>query len=331
MILTRAPFRIPLGGGGTDLPFYAQARGGSLIAVAINLHIYVSLQPRLLDELIWLNYSQHEVETDVNEVKHGLIREALKMSGVTSAVEIHYMTELSEKAGVGGSGSFVVALLRALYELRGLSVFPDRLAKDAVTIERTILGLSGGVQDQYVAAYGGFCAIDNNSLTDVRVERLAVTPDVADALNRRLVLCYTGIQRSSADIINAQVDNHSPEDLIDFYDRIKDIGHIAKRALLDGDLDTLGKSFHEHWMLKREFVRTSASDNFDHIYDEAIHCGALGGKIIGAGGGGFFLFYVPDNQDGFSRKMNERGLIKVPFGFDYQGATTMVNSGGRRS
>lgn len=325
MIITRAPFRIPLGGGGTDLPFYAGLKGGSLITAAINRYVYVFLHRRILDKLIWLSYSERETQSNVNAIKHHLIREALKLSGVTSSVEIHSVTDLSERAGVGGSSSFLTALLQALYTNKGLDVSKNKLAEDAVHIERIILKQNGGIQDQYIAAHGGFCFIENTSLTDVQVQNLPVKHDVIDKLSQKLLLFYTGVQRLSSTIIKAQTDEHPHSEIINFYDKIKDIGRIAKQALLAGDTDTLGKTFHEHWMLKREFTKKMSNDNFDQMYERALQWGALGGKLIGAGGGGFFLFYVPDNQSRFCEQMKELGLTQVHFNFDFEGTTTLLN------
>lgn len=325
MIITRAPFRIPLGGGGTDLPFYSEIKGGSLITAAINRYVYIHIHPRLLDKLIWLSYSEHETQSDVNAIKHELIREALKFTGITSAVEINSISEISDRSGVGGSSSFLTALLYALYAFKGSSVSKNKLAEDAVHIERVILNQSGGIQDQYIAAHGGFCFIENTSLTDVQVQNLPVKHDVIDKLSQKLLLFYTGVQRLSSTIIKAQSDEHNHSEIIDFYDRIKDIGLVAKKALLAGDTDTLGKTFHEHWMLKRDFTKKMSSDNFDEIYEMALKRGALGGKVIGAGGGGFFLFYVPDNQAKFCEKMKELGLVHMHFGFDFEGTTILFN------
>lgn len=327
MIITRAPFRIPLGGGGTDLPFYAEKRGGSLITAAINRYIYVSLHRRQLDRLIWLSYSERETQYEVSAVRHRLIREALRHAGVTSSVEIHSMTELSERAGLGGSSTFLVALLKALSEYLGTSssVSKDTLAADAVHIEREVLKDHGGIQDQYIAAHGGLCLIENSSLTDVRVRPLTVGRDLLAELSRNLALFYTGVQRSSSDIIKAQTDENTTEELIRFYDSIKEISAAAQGALMRGDLDALGKTFHEHWLLKRRFTKRMTTNGLDVLYEQALRHGALGGKLVGAGGGGFFLFYVPAQQAAFREQMEKQGLIHVPFCFDTEGVTTVLN------
>lgn len=327
MIITRAPFRIPLGGGGTDLPFYAEQRGGSLITAAIDRYIYVSLHRRQLDRLIWLSYSERETQHEVGAVRHRLIREALRHSGVTSSVEIHSMTELSERSGLGGSSSFLVALLKVLYEYAGTSssVSKDSLAADAVHIEREVLKDYGGIQDQYIAAHGGLCLIENTSRTDVRVRPLTIGKGLLAELSRNLMLFYTGVQRSSSDIIKAQTEENTTDELVRLYDAIKEIGGRAHTALLRGDLDAFGKTFHEHWLLKRGSSKRMTTGSFDLLYDRALRHGALGGKLVGAGGGGFFLFYVPKRQAEFRERMEKHGLIHLPFGFDTEGATTVLN------
>lgn len=321
MIIARAPFRIPLGGGGTDLPLYAEARGGHLISAAINRYIYISVHRRQLDKLLWLNYSERETQRDVTAIKHHLIREALKLAGVTAGVEIHSMTELSERSGLGGSSTFLIALLRALAAYRDVEVSKNTLAEDAVHIERVILKNHGGIQDQYIAAHGGLCRIENSSLTNVRVHSLPVKQEVLDRLTRNLLLFYTGVQRSSAVHIKAQEDERTRDEFLGFYDTIRDIGRRAERMLLDGNLHGFGETFHEHWMLKRSFTTKMTNGDFDRLYDRARREGAIGGKLVGAGGGGFFLFYVPTRQTEFCERFGQLGLTHVPFSFDWDGAT----------
>lgn len=325
MIITRAPFRISLGGGGTDLPFYAEEKGGCLITAAINHYIYVSVHRRQLDKLIWLSYSERETQSTVNAIQHKLIREALKQVGGAPSIEIHSMTELSEGTGLGGSSTFLVALLQALYTYRGSVVSKNTIAEDAVTIERVVLKNHGGIQDQYIAAHGGICLIENNSLTEVRVKRLHLKADVIAKLSDNLLLFYTGVQRLSAPVVKAQTDENKPKEVSRFYDQIKEIGISAKEMLLAGDLDNFGRTFHEHWIRKREFTKKMTNDAFDKVYERALRRGALGGKIVGAGGGGFFLFYVPKNHARFADEMKKLGLIQVTFGFDFEGTTTILN------
>lgn len=326
MIITRSPFRISLGGGGTDLPFYAEKKKGCLITAAINRYIYVSVHRRVLDKLIWLSYSKQETQNDINLVQHDLIRETLKLVNITDSVEIHSMTELSGRAGLGGSSSFLTALLHALYTYKGLDISKNKLAEDATHIERVVLQNQGGIQDQYIAAYGGFCTIQNSSLTDVKVENLNLKNEIIDQLSKNLLLFYTGVKRSSSMMVKSQKDENGEDEIIKFYDSIKDIGLTAKKALVDGNLDVFGKTFHDHWMLKREFTKNMSNDNFDIIYKKALEYGALGGKIIGAGGGGFFLFYVGSDQDKFCEKMKELNLIQVKFGFDFEGTKLILNT-----
>lgn len=326
MLITRAPFRIPLGGGGTDIPVYAAERGGALITAAINQYIYISIHRRLLDELIWLSYSERETQTRVDDVKHPLIREALRTTGVDRSIEIHSMTELSAQVGLGTSSSFLTALLHGLYTYLDKPVSRQQLAQRATEIERIRLGHDGGIQDQYVASYGGFCSIENSSLSDVRVEQLHLAPGTVERLSRNLLLFYTGVNRCSSSVVARQQAENAKEAILTHYDSIKNIGLRAKDALLNDDLEAFGKTFDEHWQLKRRFSSDMTNDRFDWLYNRALLNGALGGKIIGAGGGGFFLFCVQDwRADSVRRALNEAGLIEVPFQFDFEGTTTVIN------
>lgn len=325
MIIARAPFRISLGGGGTDLPFYANHKGGSLITAAINHYAYVSLHRRHLDKLIWLSYSNQETQEQVDNIQHSLIREALRMVEAGPSVEIHSIPELSGQVGLGGSSAFLVALLLALYSYKGMSISKEKLAQEATHIERIILQNHGGIQDQYISSYGGFRVIENDSLTSVKVYDLSLSQDVIDRLSENLLLFYTGVKRNSSAIIQAQKEENLDKDIISFYDKIKEIGYTAKQALFKGDLEAFGKTFHEHWMLKKELAKEISNDNFDLIYNKALQNGAIGGKIVGAGGGGFFMFYVPGEHARFCDKMKELGMIQIKFNFDFEGAVTVFN------
>ena len=326
MLITRAPFRIPLGGGGTDIPLYAGERGGALITAAIDHYIYISVHRRLLDALIWLSYSERETQSSVDEIKHPLIREALRMTGIDRGIEIHSMTELSAQVGLGTSSSFLTALLHALYTYIDKPVSRHQLAAKATEIERERLKHDGGIQDQYVASYGGLCSIENDSLTDVRVEQLHLPAETAERLSRNLLLFYTGVNRCSASVVARQQAENKKDVILAHYDAIKEIGLNAKTALLEGRLEDFGKTFHDHWLLKRKISSDMTNDRFDWVYKLALKSGAVGGKIIGAGGGGFFLFYVEDRADAPVRgALVDAGLIEVPFGFDFEGTTTVVN------
>jgi D-glycero-alpha-D-manno-heptose-7-phosphate kinase len=325
MIITRAPFRISLGGGGTDLPFYSEKKGGCLITAAIDRYIYVTINRRLFDKLIWLSYSEQETKENIDSVQHSLIREALRFANITSSVEIHSITELCDRAGLGGSSAFLNALLHALYVYKGKNASKNELAFDTTHIERVILQESGGIQDQYVTSYGGFCYIETNSLKDVKVEKLELKESTIDKLSQNLMLFYTGVKRSSSAVVDSQKKENGESEIVNFYDKIKEIGLVAKQALLEDELYRFGCTFHDHWMLKREFTQKMSNDNFDKIYDVAMQNGALGGKIVGAGGGGFFLFYVPVGHEKFCEKMKEEKLHKVEFNFDFEGTTTVLN------
>ncbi|MFZ2202567.1 MAG: galactokinase, partial [Microgenomates group bacterium] len=242
MLIVRAPFRIPLGGGGTDLPSYYEKFEGELVSVAINKYMYISLNRPIVDKLIRVRYSESEKVDSVNKVKHDLVREALKLTGVTERVEIHSIADLPSGSGMGSSGSYLVALLKALYTLKREAAATERIAEEACEIEIDKLKRAVGKQDQYLAAFGGLTALKINKNGEVKVTRLDLPPDKLREIENSLVIFYTGVRRQASDILEHQkraVKNKDKE-VTENLHQIKAIGVDILKALKRGDVSALG-------------------------------------------------------------------------------------------
>jgi D-glycero-alpha-D-manno-heptose-7-phosphate kinase len=322
MIVTRTPLRISLGGGGTDLPFYAERHGGSLLTAAINKYVYITISPRI-ERNIKLNYSKTELVDDVKDVKHPLLREAMKLVGIRNSIEIHSTAEIPSGTGLGSSSTFLVGVLNGLYYYQGDIVSKYKLAEDSSHILMDVLGEACGKQDQYASAFGG--------LNHLRIERngkVTVTPinikhDTLLGLERNLMMFYTGYTRSANDILAHQKEKakaKADDSIFEHYHGIKSIGEDSLRRLEAGDLRSFGELMHAHWELKRSVSDRMTNKDIDCWYAKARKNGALGGKIIGAGGGGFLMLYVEGGHDRMRKAMEEEGLIYTPFKFDFDGS-----------
>ncbi len=328
MILTRAPLRIPLGGGGTDLPSYYSQCGGFVLSAAINKYVYISLNRPQVDELIRVKYSKSETVEDLNEVQHELVREAMRLTGVERGVEIVSMADVPAGTGMGSSGSFLVALLRALHAFRREHVPPDQLAEEACRIEIDMVGSPVGKQDQYVAAFGGLACLEITSSGAVSVTPLPMSTHHLDELRSNLLLFYTNLQRRSLDILEDQKRDttQAKEHVVESLHRTKQLGLEIKGALEGGDLNRFGELLDVHWQNKKRRSAKVSDPRIDRWYEVARDNGALGGKLMGAGGGGFFLFYAPNAHKGQLRQaMAREGLREMPFDFDFDGAKVMVD------
>jgi D-glycero-alpha-D-manno-heptose-7-phosphate kinase len=328
MILTRAPLRIPLGGGGTDLPSYYSQYGGFVLSAAINKYVYISLNRPQVDDLIRVKYSKSETVEDLNEVQHDLVREAMRLTGVERGVEIVSMADVPAGTGMGSSGSFVVALLRAFHAFRREYVPPHQLAEEACRIEIEMAGSPVGKQDQYVAAFGGITCLDISRDGQVAVSRINFSNHQMDELRSNLLLFYTGIQRRAMDILEDQKRDtaHSNPDVVDSLHRTKELGLQIKEALEEGDLERFGELMDVHWQNKKRRSGKISDPRIDKWYELARDNGAVGGKLIGAGGGGFLLFYCPNSCKAKLRlAMAGEGLREMPFDFDLEGAKVLVD------
>ena len=322
MIVTRTPLRISLGGGGTDLPFYANKFGASLVTAAINIYVYLSISPMIQKE-IKLNYSQTEIVDNVDKVKHPLIREAMKLTGVTNSVEIHSSMEIASGTGLGSSFSFLVGLLNGLYYYKGDIVSKYKLAEDASTITMDILKEPCGKQDQYGCAFGGLNHLKINPNGKVTVTPININHDNLKLLEQNLMMFYTGFTRSANDVLGEQkkkAEKQSETEIFNYYHEIKKIGEESLKCLENGNLRRFGEWMNIHWELKRKISDKMSNKDIDNWYQLALSNGAIGGKIIGAGGGGFLLLYVEKNHEKLKKKMEEQGLVHTPFKFDFDGS-----------
>ena len=324
MIITRSPLRISLGGGGTDLPSYSSRHGGFLIAAAIDQYVYINLHRRFVDGFL-LKYSQLEEAATIDEIKHPIIREALRLAGIQERnLEITSMADIPAGTGLGSSGSFTTALLLALHALQKNSVHPAELAEQACCIELEKLGEPIGKQDQYIAACGGITCFE--FLVDGRVEAfpLKISEETLFNLEDNLLLFFTGYSRSASAILQEQDDKSKKSDkaMIDNLHFVKELGLQSRRALESGDLGEFARLMDVHWQRKKERSIGMSNSEIDTWYQAALAHGALGGKLVGAGGGGFLMFYAGDKTR-LRHVMRERGLNEVRFRFDFEGTKVL--------
>ena len=325
MIITRSPLRITLGGGGTDLPSYYRKNGGFLIAAAIDKYVYVTVM-RPFTSGIFLKYSQLEHVEAVDDVQHPIIREAIRLLDFkTPQIEITTSADIPTGTGLGSSGSFTTALLKALYAHRRRLLLPGELAKLACEIEIDRLHEPIGKQDQYIAAYGGITCFEFNPDDTVKAYPLSIKMNTLYDLEDNMLLFFTGFSRSAGAVLKDQDSrskNNDEEMLLNLH-HTKELGLRSKKALENGKTAEFGELLHEHWLHKR--IRSSGMSNpqIDEWYDLAMKNGALGGKLVGAGGGGFLLFYA-QNRNQLRKAMNDAGLEEVRFRYDFEGTKVLI-------
>jgi D-glycero-alpha-D-manno-heptose-7-phosphate kinase len=325
MIITRSPLRISLGGGGTDLPSYYRGHGGFLIAAAIDKYIYINVHRRFVDGFL-LKYSHLEEAATIEEIKHPIIREALRLAGVRERnLEITSMADIPAGTGLGSSGSFTTALLKALHALRKNLVHPAELAEQACHIELEILREPIGKQDQYIAAYGGITCFKFMPDGQVEAWPLKISEETLYNLEDNLLLFFTGYARSASKILKEQDDQSKQADkaMVENLHFVKELGQQSQAALESDNLPEFARLMDVHWQRKKERSRSMSNQDINAWYDCAMANGALGGKIIGAGGGGFLMFYAKDKAR-LRHAMRERGLTEVRFRFDFEG-TKILN------
>ena len=327
MIVSRAPFRFSLGGGGSDLPAYYQQHGGFVISAAIDSYMYVTANPRFYPS-IRLAYSETEIVDDVAAIRHPIFREALKMLGIGSSIELTSVADLPSNSGLGSSSSFTVALLNALYTYKREFASSERLAREACELEMERLGEPSGKQDPYIAAFGNVMALSIARDGSVSVELVPVRAEVLDQLQNNLLVMYSGIERPAKLVLTEQgqrVRDADPATLEGMH-RIKALGRDVYDLLLRGDVDQYGELLHEHWQHKRRLASKMTDATLDEHYAAARQAGAVGGKLIGAGGGGFFMFYVrPAERRRTLETLVARGLRPLRFRFDLDGARILLN------
>ena len=326
MIITRTPLRISLGGGGTDLPtYYRQRGGGFLVAAAINKYVYIAAHANFEPEIL-LKYSQVERVKHTEEISHPLLREALRSYGIDRGVEISSMADIPAGTGLGSSGSFTVGVLRALASYRCQFVANTEIAELACTIEIDRLGEPVGKQDQYIAAVGGLTAFEFGADGAVEVISVPIPDAVRGRLEENLLLFYTGVRRSASAELSALDEGTKlgDDDLLHNLDDVKEAGRRTFDTLCAGDLDAFAAQLTDQWSLKYRRSPSSIHRRVDDWIRLGLEAGGLGGKLVGAGGGGFLLFYA-DAKVELREAMAELGFEEVSFGFDYQGTSVIID------
>jgi D-glycero-alpha-D-manno-heptose-7-phosphate kinase len=326
MIITRSPLRISLGGGGTDLPSYYREHEGFLVAAAIDKYVYITLHQTFVDDFI-LKYSKMERVGSAKDVEHPIVREALELLKVhPRRLEISAMADIPAGTGLGSSGSFTTALLKALHAYQKNLVHPRELAEQACHIEIERLGEPIGKQDQYIAAFGGITCFSFRKDGSVEAQPLNISRETLYNLEDHLEMFFTGYSRSASNILKDQhvKSQDKNADMLANLHYTKELGFRSRDALVAGDLLGYGKLMHEHWEHKKKRSGGMSNERIDAWYATALKNGAVGGKLIGAGGGGFLLFVTEDKLR-LRRVLGEAGMEEVRFRFDFQG-TSVVES-----
>lgn len=320
MLITKTPFRVSFCGGGSDIPDFYRENGGCVISTSINRYMYISIHPYFNEKIISLKYSQTETVNDVNNIKHSIFKRVLSDMNI-NGVEITSTADVPSGTGLGSSSSFTVGLLHSLYCFQGKYVSKARLAEEACDIEINRLGNPIGKQDQYAAACGGFNMIKFHRDDTVSVEPIIMQSDTVQALQDNIVMYYTGVTHDANRILAEQKKNISQKDkntnLIQMCSLAKDM----KKALESNDLSNFGKILDEGWHKKRELASGITDSNIDELYETAIHNGASGGKLLGAGGGGFLLFYCEKYKQ---KRLDEAiNLKRFPIRFEHDGTSVV--------
>jgi len=329
VILARAPLRLPLGGGGTDLPSYYSRYGGFFISAAINKYVYVAVNRPASDELIRLKYSMSEEVDAVADLQHDLVRASLSQLQIDRNIEIASMADVPAGTGMGSSGSYLVALLVALHTLKRDHQPRWELAEQACHIEIDLAGHPVGKQDQYVAVWGGLNCYDVSSDGDVTVTALKIPAYALEDLERCVLLFNTGSTRKSELILSQQKSDTESghQAVVESLHRTKELGMQIKDALEQGDLPAFGRLLHEHWVNKKARSPQISDGRIDRIYEVARENGALGGKLIGAGGGGFLMLLAEHTSVRRVREaVSAEGVRHMPFKFDLEGAKTLLDA-----
>ena len=327
MIIARSPLRITLGGGGTDLPSYYRENEGFLLSAAIDKYVYVNVM-RPFTPGIYLKYSKLEHVELIDEVKHPIIREALRMLDFrTPQVEITTLADIPAGTGLGSSGSFTTALLKALYTHRKRHLHQEELAELACQIEIDLLGEPIGKQDQYIAAIGGITCFTFHQDDKVSAIPLVISMDTMFDLEDNLILFFTGVSRSAGSILKEQQirSQNNEADMLKNLHFVKELGYRSKEALESGDMILFGELMNEHWEHKKCRSAGMSNPQIDDWYDLAMKNGAIGGKLVGAGGGGFLMFMAQDRNK-LRQTMAAEGLEEVRFRFDFEGTKVVMSS-----
>lgn len=321
MIIVQTPLRVSFFGGGTDFPSFYLREGGCVLSTAIDKYIFVTIKKRF-DNKLRVGYTKTEIVDTVDEINHELIREAFRFSGITQGIEITTMGDIPAGSGLGSSSTVTVSALHSMSIFKNQMVTAEDLAQQACIIEREILGKPIGVQDQYIAAYGGLRFIEFKTDGRIICNEVNITPELKRQLNQNLMIFFTGKTRTSASILTEQQNNI--DDRMAILRKMKDIAALAHQELCDGNIDSLGHLLHESWILKKQLASQISNGSIDDLYESALNAGAIGGKIAGAGGGGFLLLYCPYEKQKAVRSALAH-LQEMPFRFEPDGTKVILN------
>ncbi len=326
MIITRTPLRISLGGGGTDLPSYYEKFAGHVISAAIDKYVYITVNRTFRPDYL-LKYSRTEQVDNIDDIQHDLIRESLRILDIGPNIEIVSIADVPAGTGLGSSGSFTVGLLHALNAYKRHPVSPEYLARKAYDIERNILCEPCGKQDQYISAYGGVMCQDYHPDGNVTITPLKVRETTLRELSEHLMMFFTGYSRTAYEVLEDQKvkSEQGDDEMLDNLHFIKDLGLRIRSLLEQGNTADFAEMMHQHWMRKKERSTNISNTAINDIYDYARQHGALGGKLVGAGGGGFMLFYTNDRSS-LRRAMEEKGLNEMAFSFDFDGSVVLLRN-----
>lgn len=322
MIIIQTPLRISLFGGGTDFPSFFMEEGGCVLSSAIDKYIFVTIKERF-DNKLRIGYTRTEMVDEIDQISHELIRESLRLTRIERGIEITTMGDIpSEGSGLGSSSTVTIGALHAMYTFRGEIVTAERLAREACVIEIETLKKPIGIQDQYIAAYGGLRFFEFLPGGEVKSEKIKISPEAQRVLNNNFLLFFTGISRNSSSILKEQTLNM--KDRITELREIKEMACEARSELERENIDNLGLLIHQSWELKKRLAGTISNGYINDIYETARRAGAIGGKITGAGGGGFLLLYVPyEHQTKVRAALN--GLQELPFRLEADGTKVIFN------
>ena len=326
MIITRSPLRVTLGGGGTDLPSYYETYGGFLIAAAIDRYVYITIHDTFQQEFI-IKYSRLERVKSIGAIEHPIIRESLKLTEIeeNGSLEVTSMADIPAGTGLGSSGSFTTALLKALHAHQRHLIHPQELAEQACDIEINRLGEPVGKQDQYIAAFGGITCFEFGTDGTVRAWPLRISEEMRYNLEDNLLLFFTGYSRSASVVLKEQNDRSKTmdPDMLANLHFVKELAVESQQALEAGNLKEFARLMNVHWQNKKKRSNNMSNSHINDLYDLAMANGALGGKLIGAGGGGFLMFYSEEKTK-LRHVMREQGLKEVRFKFDFEGTKLLA-------
>ncbi|MFL2485679.1 MAG: galactokinase [Candidatus Neomarinimicrobiota bacterium] len=327
MIVSRTPFRITLGGGGTDLPSYYKDHGGFIFSFCLSKYMYVCINRPSADDLIRLKYSISESVESIDDLQHDIAKACLQRIGIDSKIEIASLSDIPAGSGLGSSSTYTVGLLNGLHSLNGNYKSLEFLADEACTIEMDILNKPMGKQDQYLAALGGFVVLEIDKDGTVKSKKINLEKSIMNELNRNLLIFYTGQQRKNNKILKEQDDStkNNKKEVLNSLHYIKESGYKILDIIQSGNIDDLGLMFKDHWEMKKKLSSGVTNSAIDSIYNIALESGATGGKISGAGGGGFFTFYCNKEHKKLRDAMKAEGLKELEYSFDLDGSKIIAN------